>query len=241
MPVGAAIGGIVGGGISAGGAYLASKTQSDAAGKALDAQKSLFDQTQANMKPFIDTGKGALYSLAQLYGIKTPDGAGGEAYNDNALAAFRKSPDYDWRLKEGTRALDFSASSKGTLGSRGHLNNTVAFGQGLASQGLGDYTGRLLSLAQIGANSAGTAGGQATSQGQILGNTLMGQGQANASGWVGGTNALNGAIGGTGNNLLLYNALNNRSAYGGGGGSSSAWGGADNALNSSIFPGYGTG
>lgn len=231
MPTAAVIGGIVGGLGSAGASIYGASKQSEAAGNALALQRQMFDASQKNistaqgqLKPFVDTGTSAMYSLAQLYGLQTPNGAGGDAFNDNALAAFRKAPDYDWRMKEGMRALDFSDSAKGNLGSRGHLNSTVAFGQGLASQGLGDYTSRLLALSQIGSGAAGTSlsgavgsGAQSTQQGNILGNTMMGQGQANASGIIGASNAINGSIGNTTNGLMLYNALNNRSAYGGGG------------------------
>lgn len=231
MPTGAIIGGIAGGALSAGASIYGAGKQSDAAANALALQKQMFDTSQKNIttaqgqiKPFVDTGTSAMYSLAQLYGLQTPNGAGGQPFNDNALEAFRKSPDYDFRMKEGMRALDFSDSAKGMLGSRGHLNNTVSFGQGLASQGLGDYTSRLLALSNIGAGAAGTslsgalgAGNQSVVAGNSMANTTMGQGQANASGVIGASNAINSSIGSTSNGLLMYNALNNRSAYGGGG------------------------
>lgn len=246
MPIGAGLGAasIIGGGISAYGANRASQRQAEAQRQAaeanaratqesLQAQRDMFGQSQQQyeigrqtLQPFVDTGRGAMYSLAQLYGL--PGSGASEAFNDNALEAFRRSPDYDWRMKEGLRALTFSDSARGTLGSTGHLDRTVAFGQGLASQGLGDYTGRLLALSQIGAGAAGTsaglgaqAGGMYTQQGIALGNTitgggqqqansLLGQGQAEAAGIVGMTNSITGGINNAANGLLMYNALNNR-------------------------------
>jgi hypothetical protein len=219
MPTGAAIGGasLIGGLISSSAAHDASKAQAESAGNALAFQKQTFDTTQKNLQPFMDTGKGAMYSLAQLYGIGSPGGSG-DAFNDNALAAFRKAPDYDWRMKEGMRALDFSDSAKGSLASRGHLNRTVEFGQGLAGQGLGDYTSRLLALSNIGASAASGGGNIAANMSGTIGNTMMGQGQATASGIVGGANALNAGLSGGVNNLMMYNAINRRnsSAYDGG-------------------------
>jgi len=216
-------GGALAAGASLGSAYMGSKAskkaseaQERAAANALSMQKKLYDDAQAHLSPFIDTGKNALYSLAQLYGLQTPQGAGGEAFNEKALEAFRKSPDYAFRFAEGNRALQFSDAAKGLLKSRSHLNNTVDFGQRMAGVGFGDYAGRLMDLSKIGASTAGTAASVATGQGQVLGNTAMAQGQAQASGIVGSANAWMGGIQNVANNVPFGNMFKGTpSAYAG--------------------------
>lgn len=234
MPVGAVIGGasIIGGGISAYGAYKASKEQSKAAGLAADAirdssgqQLSLYNQSRGDQQPYMEAGKGAVMSLAQLYGLNGANG--GQPYGPESVEAFKRSPDYDFAFKEGLRATNFGAAGKGMLKSGNAIRGAIDYGQGAATQNFGNYHNHLMELARLGQGSAGqlTAAGAATG-GQLgqsagaLSQAIMGKGAADASGWVGGTNAINGAIGGASNNLMLYNLLNNKggSVYGAAGG-----------------------
>lgn len=204
MPVGSAVAGIAGAGISAWGSNKAAKTQARAAREASAAA------TEA-MAPYAETGKGAVYSLAQLYGIPTSNNQNpGGAFNEESLAAFRRSPDYSFAFDEGKRALEFGAASKGGFKSGNTMRDLTSFGQGMATQNFGNYFSRLMQLAQLGSGAAGTTA-QAQSQG------ILGAGQATAAGTVGATNAINSGIGNTANNLMLYNLLNKNggSVYGG--------------------------
>jgi hypothetical protein len=214
MPAGAVIGSVIGGGISAGASIYGANKQAKAADKALALQQQMFERTQANLSPFVDTGKEAIYSLGQLYGLQTPYGAGGDPFNEKALEAFRKSPDYAFRFAEGQRALTFSDEAQGMLKSRAHLNNTVGYGQNMAGLGFNDYAGRLMQLSQIGASTAATAASANSAAGTQMGNTMMAGGQAQAAGVIGGANAINSTIGNTTNGLMLHQALTqNKSAY----------------------------
>lgn len=205
MPVGATIGAaVIGGGASIYGAN-----------KAASAQKSAANKAAALQAPFTKVGTGAMTTLGQLYGIG-PDGQPTQAFNQQALDAFKNSPDYQFAFGEGERALEFSNAAKGQLNSGNNMRDLVSYGQGMATQNFGNYANRLMQLAGIGQNAA-------SNQGNQIGNA----GQAQASGIVGSANALNGALGGATNNLMLYNLLNktpgNSSAYGGGGGASSSF------------------
>lgn len=247
MPVGAAIGaaGSIGssiiGGIFSG---KAADKQIQAGQQALALQRQAMEQSQANFNltrgditrnnaPFIDTGQSATLSLAQLYGLATPGNPGGAgangAYGPEALAAFERSPDYGFARDEGLKALTFQDSaSGGGLLSRGHLNSTVAFGQGLATQQFGNYTGRLMSLAQLGSGAAANSNnaltalttGNANSAAQfsnMMGGTLNNIGNAGAAGVLGMGNALQNGFGGVVNNLAQYNMMNRGiSSYGSG-------------------------
>jgi len=212
MPLGGAligIGSAVSGGLGFLGSMFGSSAQSKAAAEALAFQKQVYAQNQANLNPFIQTGQQADASLAALYGL----GSGGGGRPD--FSAFYNSPDYQWAYDQGLKATTNLLSARGNLLSGAGLDALTKYGQGMASQQFGNYYNRLLQLSQQGAGAAGALAGNATTQAGQIGNTQMGLGQAQASGIIGGTNALTGAIGGGINNYLLFNALNriNPSSY----------------------------
>jgi hypothetical protein len=146
--------------------------------------------------------------ILALQGQIASAGQGGGAGPD--YSAFFRSPGYQFRLAEGTRAIDRSAAARGRLMSGGTLRELTRYGQGLASSEFNTYANRLSDLAGIG-SSVATAGGQlgATAAGQVgagsnaLAGTIQAGGTAQASGIVGSSNAMlqgiQGAIGQFGN------------------------------------------
>lgn len=234
---------LVGGLATLGGAYISSnaarnaaETQANAAREAgnlqyrtaqetLALQREMFQKGQEGLQPFKDVGTSAFYSLADLYGLPTPASGGRPASAGGAgtaLAAydvFRGSPEYQIPFQQGVKAIEYSRAAKGGLQNPGTADALMQFGQGYAGTRLDGYIGKLLQIAGIGENAAAAGAGQATQQGQVLGNTMMaggnaqsagilGAGQANASGMVGQANAWNSALGGFSNNLALYSLLN---------------------------------
>ena len=133
--------------------------------------------------------------IAELEGqIATAMQAGGGSPD---YTAFYQSPGYDFRLQEGARTVERSAAAKGKLMSGGLLRELTQYGQGLASSEFGNYANRLASLAGIGqsatqsTNALGSAAaGQVGETSGQLGQTIMSSGQAQASGIIGGSNAL---------------------------------------------------
>lgn len=242
-------GAIIAGGaglISAGvGAYAsneASKRQADAANNALNFQKQQYDTTQQNFKPYMDVGKGATYTLGQL------TGTGG---NGQDFSSFFKDPSYTFAQQQGELGIERGANARGLNLSGGTLKDLATFNSGLASQQYGNYFNRLMGLSQLGqASAAGSAANGTTAAGQI-GNTMQGVGQAQASGIVGGANAITGGISsGTQNALLAGYLGKNSSGYGdtsaawGGGNaySGDAWGGSSKNPLSGLDPSdYGSG
>lgn len=134
-------------------------------------------------------------------------------------------PGYQFRLNQGTQALDNSAAAKGDLLSGNTLQGVTQFGQDYASNEYGNVYNRALQQYQLAQNNStnifnrladvsglgqtalqqisnsGTATGSQV--GSTLSNTaaLMGQDTQNAaaataSGYVGSANAYNGALGG---------------------------------------------
>ena len=215
--------GALGAGASIGSALIGSNAAKDAAGiqatsaaNALAQQKSIFDQTQANFAPYLGVGKGATYSLGQLYGIG-PDGSSTGAQPD--YSGFTNSPDYQFAQQQGSLGLDRYENAKGLALSGGALKDVSQFNQGLASQQYGNYFNRLMGLSQLGSGAASAAAGSGANFSSQMSNSIQGQGQAQAAGVVGSANALSGGLNGVANsasgavnNSLLYNAIN-RSSY----------------------------
>lgn len=249
MPAALIIGGI-GAAATIGGAVMGANASRDAANTQANAamtaanlqyktsqdtlalQKSMFDQGQAGLQPFRDVGTSAAYSLADLYGLPTPASAnrpastGGTGTAMAGFDAFRASPEYQIPFQQGVKAIEYSRAARGGLQNPGTADALNQFGQGYAGTRLDGYIGHLLQIAGIGGNAAQAGAGQATQQGNIMGNTMMaggnamatgitGAGQATASGIVGASNQYTSALGGIGNNLALYGLLNrNQSGFG---------------------------
>lgn len=215
MPVAAIIASVAGSVISGGLGYLgaksAAKAQERAADKASATQREFYYRTRADLAPYRNTGAGALRSLANLYGL-----SGKGPFDPAAVSQFNKSPDYQYALQEGLSAVNKSRAAKGLLQSGGTLEELQSRGAGIASQNFGNYVSRLLQLAGLGQNAAAQTGSAGIATGQGIANSQMAAGEAQASGIVGGTNAITGAIGDISQNLTLYRLMNGgRSAYGG--------------------------
>lgn len=95
------------------------------------------------------------------------------------------SPDYQFRMQQGQRALEGAAVARGNLMSGRTLKELTGFGQNLASQEYANRFNRLASLAGIGQTATqgivGAGQSYATGAGTAYGN----MGQARASGYLG--------------------------------------------------------
>lgn len=222
-------------------AYADSQPRFTDAKSSFDAAKSSFDAAGANFKPYLDAGSGATYSLGKLLGIG-PNGQQGTP----DYSGFYNSPDYQFAQQQGELGIERGANARGINLSGGTLKDLASFNSGLATQQYGNYYNRLMSLSQLGSNAAGgvagVAGGIAgvasglgnlatgqansnTTSAANIGNTTQAVGQAQASGIVGGANAVTGSLNSGIQNSLLANYLGKSpSAYGGGNGSTSTGG-----------------
>lgn len=250
--VGAA-GSIGGALIQSGAAKSAAATQAAAAQQAEQTQVQATNTSLQQLAPYNQIGTGAANSLANLYGIpyaatsngqsstspsgivtpaninasaSSPGGAGAfsQAYN-----AFTQSPTYQFAFQQGLQALQRSAAAGGSLISGGQLKAGTEFGQGLASQQLGNYTTGLQSLASMGQNAAAGQASNSLAGANSVANSQQAAGQASASGTVGSANALAGGLGGVSSsvmNSLLLSKL--------GGTSPSAYAGLNTAYNNST-------
>lgn len=214
--------GILGAGASMWGANKAAGAQTNAANQAAalqrDAmayQKENYGKAAANLDPFIKTGQGANGLLGSFYGL---DGTN-PALGQNALERFRQSPDYQFALKGGSDALDNSAAARGGVLGGNQIRAQTEFGQGLATQNLGNYLTRLSGMSGQGIQAGGYLGSIGTGVGNSVGasannagNAMMGAGTAEAAGIMGGVKGFNSGL----NALTQYSQMN-KSSYGGGG------------------------
>lgn len=171
----------------------AAAQQAAAQQKAFEYQKQVHDTASQQFAPFIEGGTNALGALGQLFGINIP----GTGYTGNALdtyKAYTQTPFYQFPLQQGIQAQDRSATARGLALSPGQAAAVNAWGQDYASKNFSGYIGQLANLAGIANQSIGTLSGQGnTAAGNVL-TAQSGIGTAQASGTVGGTNALTDAL-----------------------------------------------
>jgi hypothetical protein len=129
----------------------------------------------------------------------------GKYARDFGMEDFQQDPGYAFRMSEGLKALDRQAAARGGLISGAALKGAQRFGQNEASQEYMNAFNRyqtnrsnqlqpmesLMRTSQTSANTLGTAAGNYA---QGAGEAYMGAGNARASGYIGGANALTGAL-----------------------------------------------
>jgi hypothetical protein len=190
---GAVVGSAVIGGVAA---DKAAKTQAGAARDAANLQYQQFERQVELSEPWRKAGEQALNKLTPLAMEYTPFG----------MQQFQADPGYGFRMSEGMKALERSAAARGGLLSGGAMKGIQRFGQDLASQ---EYTnafnryqteraarlGPLQSLAGVGQTSAQQIGQAGQQMASNVGDMMTSGAAARASGYVGGANALTGALG----------------------------------------------
>jgi hypothetical protein len=153
----------------------------------------------------------------------------GKYARDFGAADFQTDPGYAFRLSEGMKALDRTAAARGGLLSGSTLKGAERFNQDLASQEYQNaynryQTNRANQLNPLmgyasgpGMSATAASSGAAQNFGTQTGQNLQNAASARASGYIGGANSLNQAIGNVGNiysnygrNQLLSNMYGNQ-------------------------------
>ena len=139
------------------------------------------------------------------------------------MADYQQDPGYGFRLSEGIKGIDRSAAARGLLQSGGTLKGVNRFAQDYASNEYGNAYNRynqdnstefnrLAAMSGIGQTATQQVGNYGMSTAQNVGATQVGMGNARASGYVGGANAINSAVG-QGFNNYYANQLLKRLPY----------------------------
>lgn len=178
----------------------AASTQAQAAEQAGQVQKDIFERQVQLQEPWRQAGINALARMGTGFTGKVD---------------LTQDPGYAFRLSEGLKAIDRGAAARGGLMSGAALKAGARFGQDYASQeyqnaynrALTQYntTAALAGVGQTATNALSNAAGQ---YGANAGNAIQSAAAARASGYVGGANALTGALGTGLNYYQSQNMLN---------------------------------
>jgi hypothetical protein len=155
----------------------------------------MFERNIELNAPFREAGITALNKLVPLATEYTPFG----------MDQFQADPGYSFRMSEGMKGLERSAAARGGLLSGATLKGIQRFGQDLGSQEYQNAFNRyqterqarlnpLQSLAGVGQTTSQQLGAAGTQMAGNVGNLITGGAAARASGYVGGANALTGAL-----------------------------------------------
>lgn len=243
---------IIGGAMSSSAASKAASAQRAAADQSAALQREMFDKQVELQAPFRAGGLTAQNQLMTLLGLAPPTGENavpglnvdttspnfGKYARDFSMADYTADPGYAFRLSEGLKGLDAQAAARGGLISGAALKAAQNYGQNAASAEYQNAYNRyqtnranqlnplqsLMGAGQTGANALTSAAGNL---GTNLGNTAMAAGNAQATGYINSSNAINNAL----TQGMSSYAANRGSPYGGYGG----YGGGNNWLTDSLL------
>ncbi|CAH1656861.1 conserved hypothetical protein [Hyphomicrobiales bacterium] len=122
------------------------------------------------LNPWVSAGTSALGTYQGSLGL------GGDAARDDAVAKFRASPGYEYKVAQGTDAVARKASALGALGSGNTMTAIADYNRNEADQDYGNWQSQLQGLSDRGQQAA-TA--QSSLQGQ-LGSSLASLGATEA-------------------------------------------------------------
>lgn len=201
---------------SADAAKKAGEEQANAAEQASNNTLAMFDQTQANLAPFVKQGKVEQGVLDKALPSLT------KPFNPTQ-ASLESSPGYQFSLNQGLKASENAMSATGLGESGAAQKGAASFAEGLAGtqynnlaqlyyQGNQNKYNMLAGQQAIGENAAATTGSQGLTASGQAGNFLTAGAAASAAGTVGSANALGAGLsglGGAASNYALLTTLGN--------------------------------
>lgn len=177
--IGGAVG-LYGASKQAGAAKDAAKASQKATDATIAEQRRQFDLSRADQMPWLNAGKDA---LGQQQALLNGD-----------FSKFYQSPDYQFALDEGFKAMDRSAAARGRLYSGGYGQDLTKFGQGLATQNYNNYYSKLAGLSNTGSGTATNLGQLGQNFANSMGTALQNNAQARASSYANQANAWNNGL-----------------------------------------------
>ena len=184
------------------GAQQGGEMAAAAANQAAQQNMNESKRARAEASPWTGSGTSSLQKITNLLGLGELRGDGNKfntysvdptnakGLQTQALADFQTTPGYQFRMDEGSKALDRSAASRGLLRSGAQQKAITNFGQGIASEEYGNYLGSLFNLAGMGGQAVGGANNTSAGLVQGAGNMMTQGGIARGSGYAAGANAL---------------------------------------------------
>ena len=201
-------------------ANKASSTQANAANQAAQLSQDQFNTTNEQQRPWREAGGRALTKLEGMADYKPFD-----------MATFAQDPSYQFRLDQGTKAIQRGAAARGNRLGGSTLGALQNYGQNLASQEYNNAFNRYqternqtlapyMTLAGYGANANALSANAGATNAANVGNMLTSGAAAQAAGYMGSANAVGQSVG----QYLNYNQGNNLIATLRGGGSTAGYG-----------------
>ena len=194
-------------------AKSAARTQADAAGRAMDQERAMYEQGREDLAPYRETGYTALKDIERMKPFLTSQ------FGPDQFAQYL-DPSMAFRQRIGTQATERLANVGGGAISGNTMRALTDYGQNLASTEYGNAFNRFQTergniyntLANIagmgqGAVNTGVTSGQNFAAGQT--GLITGGAAAQAAGTVGAANAVGGAASNLGN-MAYINSLINR-------------------------------
>lgn len=123
---------------------------------------------------------------------------------------FFTSPDYQFRLQEGTSAIDRSAAARGGVLSGNTIRAQTGYASNLAAGEYGNYVNRLLAMAGLGQTATNTAVNTGANYANNASGIQQNIGDARASGVMGAANSIGNAVNGGLNSWLMYDYMTKR-------------------------------
>jgi hypothetical protein len=200
---------LVSGVLGADAATSAADTQAAAGRASIEEQRRQYDTTRADLAPYRQLGTDVLPTLRSALGLDGGTGTLTKPFSFDVT----QDPGYQFRLGEGTKAIENSGAARGMQLSGATLKELLKYGQDYASGEFNQAFQRdQATKAQLFGILSGTAGmGQGATNTQVqagqasaanIGNTLTGIGNVQAAGQIGSTNAVTGALTGAGNTAM---------------------------------------
>lgn len=180
-----AVASVGGAAIQASAANRAANAQKQAAQDQIAFQTETRDQIRADLAPYLTGGTNALSGYLYEMGL-------GEKPAD--YQGYTKTPGYDFRLQQGTDALQAGAAAQGGLYSGRAMKALQNYGQDYASGEYNNYLSRMGGLIDTGMNAASMSGNASQNAAAGVSNALGSYGNAAAAGAIGAANAWNNGI-----------------------------------------------
>lgn len=205
------------------------QTQAQSAAQAMGIEKQMFDTQQANEKPWMQAGLGALGQMQDM--TKNPVSFTGQDFQNNM------DPAYGFDLQQGQEAIQRSAAARGGLMSGGTLKDLTSYSQGMASNEYQNAYGRFMNnqnttfgrlgtIAGMGQNAAAGSNAAAQNYGNNAASTITGLGNAQAASQIAQGNIWGGTVAGLGQQVpqraMQAGALMTMGGFGSGGGGAPA-------------------
>jgi hypothetical protein len=179
-PLGAAAGSAISGALGSKGAKRAGAASAGGHMASAEEQRNALMRVGGIQQPYMNAGTDGLNALTRL--------------NAGDRTGFMNSPDYMYARDEALTGVENSAAARGGLFSGNTGRRLAEVAGGLASQNLGNYRNALMGQIGVGQGAANTLTGATLGTAAGVGSDLSGAGDARASGIVGSTNAVTGAV-----------------------------------------------